>query len=251
MASVTGRIKQIKQPRGGYIKPKEFTKIIIEDSIKLNEKENIHSTLIGMAVDYMTRFTNGTFLEEAFRISLKGASIAGESAYAGSLISEIKGLDDNSIRNACKLVGYDTCFRAGIATYKPVQEINPDSDTINNVRIMVERSMKFIKNYGPITADGFNFRGGYTDLITSGDGDFLTESTLWDFKVSVKDPTNAHTLQLLIYYLMGMNSVNKEAFRKIENLGVFNPRLNTVYLLEANKISEDIIKDVSEKVIGY
>ncbi|PWX27537.1 hypothetical protein, partial [Clostridium perfringens] len=205
MVSVTQRIKQIKQPRGGYIRPKEFNITILDDNIKLNEKENIHSSLVGLAVDYMTRYSIGTPINEAFKISIMGASIIGESKFAQKLIEEIEGLDDNSIVNACKLVGYDVCCRAGIIGYKPVQNINPDKDTIDNIRYMIKRSLKFIEIYGPIIKDGFTFEGGYTNLVSKGDGDFLTKSTLWDFKVSTKNPTNAHTLQLLMYYLMGIN----------------------------------------------
>ncbi|MCX0414719.1 hypothetical protein, partial [Clostridium perfringens] len=195
MVSVTQRIKQIKQPRGGYIRPKEFNITILDDNIKLNEKENIHSSLVGLAVDYMTRYSIGTPINEAFKISIMGASIIGESKFAQKLIEEIEGLDDNSIVNACKLVGYDVCCRAGIIGYKPVQNINPDKDTIDNIRYMIKRSLKFIEIYGPIIKDGFTFEGGYTNLVSKGDGDFLTKSTLWDFKVSTKNPTNAHTLQ--------------------------------------------------------
>ena len=251
MVSVTQRIKQIKHPRGGYIRPKEFNITILDDNIKLNEKENIHSSLVGLAVDYMTRYSIGTPINEAFKISIMGASIIGESKFAQKLIEEIEGLDDNSIVNACKLVGYDVCCRAGIIGYKPVQNINPDKDTIDNIRYMIKRSLKFIEIYGPIIKDGFTFEGGYTNLVSKGDGDFLTKSTLWDFKVSTKNPTNAHTLQLLMYYLMGINSTNEKYFKDVEKLGIFNPRLNSVYLLEIKKISSEIIKEISEKVIGY
>ncbi|MGL4107020.1 hypothetical protein [Clostridium sp. LP20] len=251
MASVTQRIKQIKQPRGGYIKPKEFNVTVLEDDIELNQTENIHSSLVGLAVDYMTRYSSGTSLKEAFRISIMGAAIIREDKSAQKLLNGIQGLDDNSISNACKLVGYDVCFRVGVSGYRQVETINPDNDTIANIRYMVHRSLKFIDLYGPITKDGFTFEGGYTELVSTGDGDFLTKSTLWDFKVSVKAPTNAHTLQLLIYYLMGMHSKHKKDFQSIESLGIFNPRLNSVYLLEISKISSEIIEEVSEKVIGY
>uniref|UniRef100_UPI0036D2A588 hypothetical protein n=1 Tax=Streptomyces atratus TaxID=1893 RepID=UPI0036D2A588 len=245
-----GRVTKTKQPRGGYIKPKDFNVIELNDGIDLYGEENIHSTLIGLSVDYLTRFTMGTSLEKTFKISLRGASIVIESDYAEELLNGISGLDDNSIENACKLVGFDTAFRAGIAGYKPVHTIQPDFSTISNIRTMVERSRTFNDNYGPIVKDGFTFEGGYTQLISSGDGDFLTETTLWDFKVSKKDPTNKNTLQLLIYYLMGLHSIH-ENFQEIEKLGVFNPRLNKVYLLDINDIPSEIISEVSSKVIGY
>ena len=38
MSSVTNRIKQIKQPRGGYIKPSQFQKIVFNDKLTLYEE---------------------------------------------------------------------------------------------------------------------------------------------------------------------------------------------------------------------
>lgn len=250
MASVTQRIKQIKQPREGYIKPKEFISKNLNDGIKLYSEENIHSSLVGLAVDYMTRYSTGTLLNEAFKVSPLGASLIKEMDFAKELLNGISGLDDKSISNSCKLAGYDVCFRSGIMEYKPVQYIEPNANTISNIRTMVNRSLNFIQEYGSIIKDGFTFEGGYTDIISSGDGDFLTETTLWDFKVSIKPPTSSHTLQLLIYYLMGVHSIYKE-FQLIKNLGIFNPRLNIVYLLEINHISQYIINIVSSEVIGY
>ena len=69
MSSVTQRIKKIKQPRGGYIKPSQFKLQKIDDGKILNEQENIHASVIGMAVDYLTRFIMGTDIIEAFKIS--------------------------------------------------------------------------------------------------------------------------------------------------------------------------------------
>lgn len=169
---------------------------------------------------------------------------------AKKLLKGIKGLDDESVNNACKLVGYDVCFRAGIMGYKPVEEINPDSDTIGNIVIMVERSLIFWKEYGPIIKDGFTFEGGYTDIVSSGDGDYLTRDTLWDFKVSKEEPKSKYTLQLLMYYIMGCHSIHPE-FKQIEKLGIFNPRKNKVYIANISLISPEIIEKISRDVIGY
>ena len=99
---------------------------------------------------------------------------------------------------------------------------------------MVERSKLFWKKYGPITVDGFTFEnGGYTSTVTTGDGDYLTANTIWDFKVSKSEPTNKHTL------------------KNITNLGIFNPRLNKAYILDVNNISTEIIKTVENDVICY
>lgn len=250
MYSVTQRIKAIKQPRGGYIKPKEFLPRALDDGIELNPNENVSAILVGSAVDYLTRYMMGAPAQEAFKISLLGAARIKEDDYAQELMSKITGLDDISIMNACKMTGYDVCFRAQIALYRPVQEICPDAETIYNIRTMVNRSLSFWKEYGPIVVDGFTFEGGYTNIVSSGDGDFLTADTLWDFKVSREPPKNKHTLQLLMYYIMGCHSVYKE-FQSIKRLGIFNPRLNMVYLLDTVSISDQIIQEVSSEVIGY
>lgn len=249
MSSVTQRIKEIKQPYGGYIKLNEFEKIQFEDNKELSE-ENIHSSLVGLTVDYMTRYSMGTPIEEAFKISLLGSNLINDSKFAHKLIHNIKGLDNKSIYNACKLVGYDVCFRAGPMAYKDVKTIEADEDTINNIRIMIDRSIKFFQKYGPVIKDDFTFEGGYTKIIDSGDGDFLTSDTLWDFKVSSSTPKSQHTLQLLVYYLMGKKSIHNE-FDTIEKLGIFNPRLNCVFLKEINEIPNDVIETVSNEVIGY
>lgn len=278
MASVTGRISKIKQPRGGYIKPSEFEVIVLDDGITLNEEENIHGSIVGLVVDYLTRVNMGTDIFEVFEISLQGATFAKDFGVkkslniAKKLLKGIKGLDDDSITNACKLVSFDVWYRNpfGAIMAKGYEEINPDKATIQNIQTLVKRSLSFFQKYGPATNDGFTFEpvktdelayekmletgngsyGGYTAVVDSGDGDFLTKDTLWDFKVSKSKPTNKHTLQLLMYWIMGQHS-GQEKYKNITRLGIFNPRLNAVYLLNVKDIPQDIIETVEREVICY
>lgn len=250
MVSVTQRIKQIKQPRGGYLSVKAFTVTTLDDAQVLNAEESIAASLVGTAVDCLSRFMDGTSVEEAFEISLLGARAMRMESKAFGLLDDVKGLDDLSITKACQLAGFDSAFRAGPLAYRPVEGIVPDQATITNIRIMVERSLSFFKVFGPVTADGFTMEGAYTATITTGDGDFLTKDTLWDFKVTTSKPNKDHTLQLLIYYLMGRRSIHPE-FQTIENLGIFNPRQNTIYQLPISEISDEVIKEVETNVIGY
>lgn len=257
MYSVTRRISTIKQPHGGYINKKQLETISLDDGQTLNEEENIHASLVGLAVDYLTRCAMGTPVIDAFKISLHGAfaydmftkkDVAKKNAK--KLLMGITELNEKSIINACKMAGYDVCYRAGIAAYKPVEEINPDKATIKNIEIMVNRSVAFWEKYGPIIKDGFTFEGGYTKIVSSGDGDFLTKDTLWDFKVSKEEPKSKHTLQLLMYYLMGKHSIHPE-FNDIKKLGIFNPRKNIIYLVNVSDIPQSVIDEVSYDVIGY
>ncbi|WP_455461751.1 hypothetical protein [Streptococcus salivarius] len=250
MVSVTQRIKQIKQPRGGYLPIKTFTVTTLDDGQGLNPEESIVASLVGTAVDYLSRYMDGTAVEEAFEISLLGARAMRMEAKVFGLLDDVKELDDLSIIKACQLAGFDSAFRADPLAYRPVEGIVPDQATIANIRIMVERSLSFFNAFGPVTADGFTMEGAYTATITTGDGDFLTKDTLWDFKVSTNKPNKDHTLQLLIYYLMGRRSIHPE-FQTIEKLGIFNPRQNTIYQLPISDISDEVIKEVETVVIGY
>ena len=260
MSSVNKRISEIKQPRGGYVKPSQFNIYKIDDGYILNENENIHASVIGMTVDYLTRFVMGAELLEAFKISCTGAKLAEElfgqknaMKKAGKLLSDIKSVDEKSIINACKLVTYDVWYRnpMGARKAKGADETNPDKETIQNIEIMVQRSVKFWERYGPIVKDGFTFEpNGYTETVDSGDGDYLTADTIWDFKVSKSKPTNKHTLQLLMYWIMGQYS-GQEIYKNIQNLGIFNPRLNEVYLLNVDTISKNIIAEIERDIICY
>ncbi|MCX4375980.1 MAG: hypothetical protein OSJ61_07385 [Lachnospiraceae bacterium] len=259
MSSVTARINEIKQPRGGYIKPSAFITTSFNDGNILSEQENIHASIIGMAVDYLTRFMSGADLLDSFKISLLGVKAAtsfGNKStlkVAEKLLKGIKGLDNDSIINACKLVTFDVWYRnpMNAVMAKDYSATNPDKETINNIKIMVKRSLAFWDKYGPITVDGFTFEtDGYTEIVNSGDGDYLTADTMWDFKVSKSKPTNKHTLQLLMYWIMGQHC-GKAEYKKITKLGIFNPRLNIAYILEMETIPQNIIEDVEQNVICY
>ncbi|MFU0568964.1 hypothetical protein [Gardnerella vaginalis] len=126
----------------------------------------------------MTRLMSGSSVIDAFKISLLGAMIINERDNASKLMSGIKGLGDEDIVNAVKLVGFDVCYRYSPIAYRPFDEINPDEHTIQNIRVMVQRSLHFLERYGPKVLDGFTLEGGYTDTVSAGDGDFITADTL-------------------------------------------------------------------------
>lgn len=251
MPSVTQRIAQVKQPRGGYVNPRKALK---ETSLGIvpphdSKDESVSPGLVGIAVDYLTRFMTGTPVREAFDISYLGASIILEDAdFYGK---QVTGLDDRSIVAAIRLAGFDTVYRAGRMTYRPVEDINPNAATIENVRAMVESGLKFFEEYGPVTHDGLTFEGAYTDTVQTGDGDFMTADTLWDFKCSVNPPTNKHTLQVVMYWLMGLHSVHAEEYRAVKRLGFFNPRLGSVYTFDVADIPAETLHEIEVSVIGY
>lgn len=300
MGSVTSRIKEVKQPRGGYVKPSMFAKTVFNDGIVLNENENVHASIIGMVVDYMTRFLMTGNAEDAFKISITGyclrvdilsnslsekdvkksgilknnKTLSQEEAKkliiiandrdnsVFELLKQVKGLDDNSIIAACKIATYDVWYRniMGAMMAKGAEDTNPDKQTINNIKTLIQRSLSFWDKVGPISTEGFVFaeknsdgnviKSGYTATVDSGDGDYLTKDTMWDFKVSKSEITNKHTLQILMYYIMGQHS-DMDIYKSINKLGFFNPRLNTMYVLNVDDISDEVIKTIETEVICY
>lgn len=258
MVSVTQRIKAVKQPRGGYINPQTMDVIQRDDGSTLHADENLHAGLMGMAVDYLTRVAGGTQPGDVFKVSLAGASILDAARMpaldrvevALGALTPGEPPSAEAVTAACELASYDVVFRAGLGVYNPDSVKVPDEATIENIQTMVTRSLSFFDEHGPVILDGFTFLGGYTDIVDSGDGDFLTRDTLWDFKVSRNGPTKDHVLQLLMYWLMGLRSVHPE-FIPITHLGLFNPRLNKVYRIAIADIPLGTINTVKSEVIGY
>ncbi len=238
-----------------------------------------------MAVDYLSRFMAGDSAERAFGISLLGARRAeneydrdGYIAVSQELLSGIdRKLDDKTIENACKLVTFDVWLRdpSWGAFSKSYNETNCDGDTIHNIRTMVKRAESFWKKYGPVIETEFVFRdrdseleykvgmtdaefeemlrknrGGYTQTVISGDGDYLTKDTMWDFKVIRRTPNKDNTLQMLMYWIMGQHSGLK-MFEGITKVGIFNPRYNVAYQLDMTNVDKEIIKEIEDKVICY
>lgn len=247
MIPVTQYMKLIRQPRGGYLPPKSMDVDVLETEMELNPQENVIPTLVGLVVDYLTRFTVSGDKYSAFSISLAGTRYADAKVRGQELIEKIEGLDSVSIVAACHLVAYDVVVRAGRQFYKPIED--PDKDTVLNIRIMVERSIAFFKKYGEPVLYGFGFPPTGQFKIY-GDGDFITKDTLWDFKVSKYIPTTKHTLQLLLYYSLGLvNPKYASLFSQLKYLGVYNPRLNKVFRIEIKNIPEEHLREIRSHVL--
>jgi len=258
--SVTGRIKTVKQPYGGYLRVPSFDCVQFDDGQQLAVTENISPGLVGLAVDYLTRFMLSKDVMKAFLVSCVGACVAEQHGEIGSedaakaLVNGIIGLDDSSIEKACQLVSFDVWTRnimGALVAMTTWRDIRPNATTVENIRIMVKRSLALFDTYGPIVEMGFSFEPhGYTDVVSSGDGDYLTTDTLWDFKVSKNKPKSADTLQILMYYIMGLHSGNP-IFSSIDYIALFNPRLNCMYRMPVANISADILNQVESTVICY
>lgn len=251
MYSVKSRIESITQPRNGYISKDYLRLYAFDDGRDVNTsfpEYSSYASIQGTVVDYLTRFMCGA--DDAFNISLIGAQYVDQLETAQQLVRCIKGLDQESVLCACKLAGYDVAYRRGPDFFSSIDYINPPESVISNIIQMVERSLSFLRSKGALIRTGFTFEGGYSKLISSGDGDYLTEDGLWDFKVSTREPTSKETLQILVYYILGLHSVHK-TFKKIKRIGLFNPLKNQSYEILLSELPDDVFHAVSRRVIGY
>lgn len=251
--SVTQVANHFPQPQGGLLPPSMFEKTFWADTEDLSPKENIHPSIVGTTVDYLSRLKTGTPKEEAFAIALRGAAIAGKKERALSLLEGIHGLDEESVKKAARLARYDSVVRVGLPVWlssSADEGPDPDEATTRNIQAMVKRTQRMLDMEGGKTLDHLTFEGGYTRLVATGDGDFMTKDGLWDLKTT-KSPINAkHTLQLLMYWRMGLHSEHPE-YRDVRKLGFMNPRRNLVETLEVRLIPADVISFVDIEVIGY
>ena len=253
MFSVTELIKRISQPRGGFIPVKNLRTVPFDDGFVIDDSSREYSAFAstqGLVVDYMTRFLSGSTLENAFIISLTGAYMVSQGDEAEELLKIIHGTDSDSIKAACRLVAYDVAFRLGADYYSGGSIIEPTGLIINNIQIMIQRSLSFLKLHGPVVYNGPTFEGGYTSLVSSGDADYLTKDGLWDFKVSKNRHNSSETLQILMYYIMGLHSIHTE-FQSIKTLGLFNPLKNESYEIDVSDIPDTVFQEVSRDVLGY
>lgn len=246
--SVTQRAKSVKQPRGGYVPLRMMERADYNDGIVLGP-ETISPDIVGLAVDYLTRFMMHSSLEDAFIISLRGATMLRRRDEGERYLSGIKGLDDASILDACRLVWFDSVVRGAIPVGDP-EDILPDEVTCSNIRTMVERTISFFGLVGPVVMDAPTFRGGYTEIVDRGDGDLVTEDTFWDIKTSKNPPRTVNTLQLAMYWIIGRHSVHPE-LRRLGRIGVYNPRLNASWTLNMADVPKETIEAIERNVICY
>ena len=275
MSSVTARIKEINQPYGGYLPSKMFMCKQYSDNKEVKPlSDKYYSMVQGTMTDDLVRLECGFNRNDVFRLAILGANLLDAamlcftSGYDGvmainktrELLSRVNGLDNNSLHSVYRLVELESCYRNinNVIKTDVYSLLNPckyfEFDTMaNNIRAMVERTVKFIRgiNKGKIYS-GLTFEGGYTLNVNSGDCDYIVGDTLIDLKCSVsKNMRSDWSLQLLMYYIMGLHSENSSIFENVRYICIFNAVYNKSYTLDISKIDDKTMYIVSKDIIGY
>ena len=157
--SVTQVANHFPQPPGGLLPPSMFEKTFWADTKELAPKENIHPSIVGTTVDYLSRLITGAPKEEAFAIALRGAEIAGKKERALALLEGIHGLDEESIKKAARLARYDSVVRVGLPVWLSSSADggpDPDEAATRNIQAMVSCPVQAIapQMYGAMNGAG-------------------------------------------------------------------------------------------------
>lgn len=255
MFSVTQRIKQIKQPYGGYINKKLFNINYLNGDELDIKQENISPSTVGLVVDYLTRLHFEKDIFKVFDISLRGFNLNNviEREIYNQLLDLLVSVklhtiqSDELIKVACLVAPYDAIYRAGVPASQIAPKM-PNEATIRHIRIMVNRTIKLFENSKRLFTN-ITFRGGYTNVISTGDGDFATEDTIYDLKVSKQGLNSKQTLQIYLYYLLAKRS-KQDKYKNINKIAIYNPRLDIEYICNIKDIPKNIEQKVKSDVMG-
>lgn len=283
MNSVTDIIKSIEQPRGGYLPVRNFE---VEEIGGEPISTSLPPILVGKVLDSMIHITAGCNVNELLKDSIKGYEervlfFAQQFRFCKDIEEttvEIKAEDD--ILEIHSLISridrymreYDFYYLALVLTLIHQYDIwSSDFNYISRVTnvstsrpkyynkgdirklvTMYQRSIAWICTLldKGIIFDYKFYPSGYTEKIKYGVGDFVCNNTLFDLKCTKNEPTSYHTLQILVYYVMGLHSNNK-LYKNIKYLGIYSPITNKVWKLDVKSISKELIHKVSREVIGY
>lgn len=288
MNSVTDIIKRVEQPRGGFLPIKMFE--IEELGGDVVRCDNVPPIIVGKVVDSIIHLIIKTDKQKLFKSSLNGYAKRVEyfaqqfsygmnydATYAQiqkedgifNINALIDRLDDylkkediyHLIICLCLIHQYDiwdTDF-GYISRLTTIESSRPKYYTkgdIRKIEVLYQRTVIWIvsiinKDFRrDIIFDYKFYPDGYTDKVKYGVGDFVCDNTLFDLKCTKDKPTAYNTLQILIYYVMGLNSNNK-LYKNIKYIGLYSPITNKVWRLSVSRISKELIHKVSMEVIGY
>jgi len=251
--SVTQRIQAIVQPEGGYLPVEKFMINQVEEK-QISIPKTLRADIVGQCVQYFATYLITGDLNKALKIPLLGWLIVHanekDDPFNEYVTELLKTKDDmKKIGYMYALAAYDKAYRSGYETF---QHISPDiSNEERSVLLSVARRIaEFYERHLPVLFE-MTFNGGYTETVSKGDGDVLTDDGVWDIKTSKSRPTKDHTLQILMYYIMGLHSKDADLYKNIEKLGFYNPLLGEETYIDVSSISSELRNIIETDVICY
>lgn len=254
--SIREKARTAKQPDGGLISPNTFKVLKFSDALGDEIRTGNIDILMSMVRD-MSAIELGFRVDQVFRNAMRGAVILDKEHVKGkdertnkqilmSHLMEIHGLDNASIEHGWYATVYEIVYDRGNLKFKS----SPTKDDVEAVRRLSDRCISFFKKFGPVVYEGFDFGEGYTDVVSSGIGDFLTATSIIDLRFTTGVMSAQYILKLLMMYVMGKHS-KKSAFTKVNKIGSFNPITGEYIFITSDRISEDVVKYVETQILMY
>ena len=266
---IKDRVNACLQPVDGFVKPTSFKqKKLNIDTYKLApetiDPKIINATIRNLIEIELRNFNSSNDIEYELGSLKLNIDILddNDSAYHKDVINLSKniqpGLSDKTIASMIKLIHYemvtdlwidDSIDKGSVPSWLNVDNIS--NDTITNVRIIVKRIVHLLTINNSFTDHSINVFIHPSRIIKFSFCNYVTTDTVWAIIGGKHAKLGQNlTLKLLIEYLMGLHS-NKDRFKAIKYLGIYNYRTDTVYRLEISKIDPDIIDEVNTSIIGY
>lgn len=265
--TVTGIINGIYNYNGVKIDTSLINVLEIKDNsvLKSEDRTNVDMMVVGLTIDYMTRYILNKHLGTAsvFHTAIDGLHKFCDAKYKydkearekmlsrlSDYVRNIKDIEAFSIESAYNLSRFSVCHRNMPSYFDPTEIMLP-FDVINNMKIMTNRTVKFINAIGPVIGCGVGLSGNGKFDVDYAEIDYITDSCLIDLKVlSSKKLEFKHILQLLAYYILGKETYRRE-FKNINKLMVYNPRYNIAHILKIRDISEELIQSVKDNILNF
>lgn len=247
MASVTKRVKTVLQPEGGYLPVSRFAYKKHNNSGGVYNCESIGKDLVLSAVECLVNIYFSKNPEKNFSV-LESALLDVPGAEKKEIIAKFyNGINcekpTTAARYAVKLARFESYYRSGIMP----ECTEPERLCLESIHKMAEECKEFFSF--SVKLCGFDFEGGYSSVINSGSGGYLTDDALWN--ITLSKPSQYDTLLILVQYIMGLHSYRNRTFAKLKTLGIYNPLLCEQYTISISDISEELIKKISNDVICY
>lgn len=278
MNSIKDRAVEAEQPEGGYLKVTDFDRFDLADGKGAVSVSDVPAAYVARAVDGLSRMALEGERADVFYKYMRGASRAEDCGRAGSIRAAkglkdgIAGMDDESIRNACRIASFgDWLVDPAAAEDGPGPDaVEPGDASVEAIRVMAARMGAFFDRYGQPEEREFSFEpadgdsmgyvsmtmggggtwGGYTVSAACGNGDYISGDTMWLVKADGSEVTEADTLELLMWAVMGVKS-GQSKYQAVKRMGILEPGTGTAYTMSMDAVPADVLEAVCGNVLGY
>jgi hypothetical protein len=288
MKSVTDKIKHIEQPENGYLSLDLFTERICGDTTPI--VCSIKPLYVGKIIDDVIHEIIRSDYSKIFRSEINGyktrldwfstcfstGTKRSKQKQAHQIIEEDlkKHVEIEYMLSKLKLYAFDNDiknmlnFTYGIVQYSiweddfgyissraTVDDSRPKGLSLEDeekLEIINMRTLKWLQDsYKKRIVPDFKFYpDGYSDFVKYGVGDFVCDNTLFDIKCIKEKPTIENTLQILMYYCMGLHS-NNRLYKDIDRIGIYSPVTNIEWTIAVKDIPKESIDTIFRDILCY